>query len=75
MNLESVDLATYDETADSQTTAELLYKSTVKRMLSDRSIGCFLSGGLDSSLVAALLKKRHRERGMNINLNTFSVGL
>jgi asparagine synthase (glutamine-hydrolysing) len=67
--------ANYDETADLKTTAELLYASTVKRMMSDRPIGTFLSGGLDSSVVAAFIKKYHRENGMNTNLNTFSIGL
>lgn len=43
--------------------------------MSDRPIGTFLSGGLDSSIVAAFIKKYHREAGINTNLNTFSIGL
>jgi asparagine synthase (glutamine-hydrolysing) len=43
--------------------------------MSDRPVGTFLSGGLDSSVVAAFIKKYHRENGMNTNLNTFSIGL
>ena len=42
-----------------------------KRLMSDRPIGCFLSGGLDSSLITALVAE-HYERG---KLATFSVGL
>lgn len=42
-----------------------------KRLLSDRPIGCLLSGGLDSSLITALVAKNF-ERG---KLSTFSVGL
>lgn len=45
-------------------------------MMSDRPIGTFLSGGLDSSLVAALIKKYHHENNhVDTRLNTFSVGL
>ena len=44
-------------------------------MLSDRPIGTFLSGGLDSSLVAAMIMKHHKEAGKKASLNTFSVGL
>ena len=44
-------------------------------MLSDRPIGTFLSGGLDSSLVAAMIMKHLHEQGKNPRLNTFSVGL
>jgi asparagine synthase (glutamine-hydrolysing) len=62
-NLEEVDLETYDETEALKTTAELLYKAVMKRMLSDRPIGTFLSGGLDSSLVAAFIMKFLRESG------------
>ena len=43
--------------------------------MSDRPIGSFLSGGLDSSVVAAFIKKYHKENDMDTNLNTFSVGL
>jgi asparagine synthase (glutamine-hydrolysing) len=75
-NLEEVDLATYDEAAALKITGELLYKSVCKRMMSDRPIGTFLSGGLDSSVVAAMIKKFHKEQGHNdTNLNTFSIGM
>ena len=75
-NLETVDLETYDEDAVLKETGELIYKAVCKRMMSDRPIGTFLSGGLDSSIVAALIKKFHIERGhQDTNLNTFSIGL
>jgi len=74
-NYEDVDLESYDEEAALKKTAELLYQGTVKRMMSDRPIGTFLSGGLDSSVIAAFIKKFHLENGMKTNLNTFSVGL
>lgn len=74
-NVEDVDLATFDEDAALKTTADLLYKSVQKRMLSDRPIGTFLSGGLDSSVVAALIMKYLAEGGKKPKLNTFSVGL
>jgi len=75
LNLEETDMSTYNEDKDLRTTAELLYKGTVKRMMSDRPIGTFLSGGLDSSVVAAFIKLYHKQNGMNTNLNTFSIGM
>ncbi len=47
-------------------------KAVQKRLLSDRSIGCLLSGGLDSSVVTALVAK-----GLNSkqSLNTYSIGM
>ncbi len=45
-----------------------LENSVKKRLISDRPIGCLLSGGLDSSIIAYLLKKN------NSDLRTFSIG-
>lgn len=44
-----------------------------KRLMSDRPIGCLLSGGLDSSLVAALVAK-YMSPG-SPPLQTFSIGM
>ncbi|MDB4726446.1 asparagine synthase-related protein, partial [bacterium] len=48
----------------------LLSYSVKKRLMGNRSIGCFLSGGLDSSLVAALVCKE-----LKTQVNTYSIGL
>ena len=46
---------------------ELFEESVKKRLIADVPVGCFLSGGLDSSLITAVMKK------YNPNLKTFSV--
>ena len=46
-----------------------------KRMLSERRIGCMLSGGLDSSLIAALVVECAKEEGINYPIQTYSIGM
>lgn len=50
----------------------LLINAVKKRMTSDREIGCLLSGGLDSSIIAAILSREMKKQ--NKKLTTFSVG-
>lgn len=42
----------------------LLTQAVEKRMMSNRRIGCLLSGGLDSSLIASILVKLSKEKGL-----------
>ncbi|MGV2829845.1 asparagine synthase B [Myxosarcina sp. GI1(2024)] len=48
---------------------QTLSKSVQKRLMSDVPVGVFLSGGLDSSIIAAVMKEQVPE------LHSFSVGL
>ena len=58
-----------------QNIRDILTEAVRKRLMTDRRIGCFLSGGLDSSLVAALLCKLAKEQGINYPIQTFSIGM
>ena len=67
-------LAQYFDTDIFQTLRCLLKKATLTRLeTSDREVGCFLSGGLDSSIVAALAQQEAHLAG--VRLKTFSVGM
>lgn len=50
-----------------------LVKAVEKRLVADREVGVLLSGGLDSSLVAAIASRKIRQEGGQ--LHTFSIGM
>lgn len=54
----------------------ILFDNAIKkRLMTDRRIGCLLSGGLDSSLVAASLLKQLKEAQVQYPLQTFAIGM
>lgn len=63
---------------NSELTEEQIYKdiycklreSVHKRLMSDRPIGCFLSGGLDSSVVCSIMKRK-----LHTQITTFAIGM
>lgn len=57
------------------TIRELLYKSVKKRLMSERQVGCLLSGGQDSSLIASLLVKASNELNLPYKIQSFSIGM
>ena len=50
-----------------------LIRTVERQMMGDVPVGVFLSGGLDSSLVAAIAARWYEKRGQR--LKTFAVGL
>ena len=49
----------------------LLTKAVYKRLMSEREVGCLLSGGLDSTLVTALVASYYKPG----QLRTYSIGM
>lgn len=52
----------------------LLHRTVDAQLMSDVPLGVQLSGGVDSSLVVALMEARRRERGDSDPIKTFAVG-
>lgn len=59
----------YDEEVTAKELERVLAGAFNLRMVSDVPVGIFLSGGIDSSLVAALLQRNTEKR-----INTFTIG-
>jgi asparagine synthase (glutamine-hydrolysing) len=51
----------------------ILVQSVKRRMLSDRPIGCILSGGLDSTIITAIVARLLKDTGTP--LHTYTIGL
>jgi asparagine synthase (glutamine-hydrolysing) len=49
---------------------EILFDAVEKRMITDVPLGVFLSGGIDSSIVAAIMADVNQQK----RINTFSIG-
>ena len=51
-----------------------LVDAVKKRLMSDRPIGCVLSGGLDSTIITAIVSKLMKEHDNKRVLNTYTIG-
>ncbi|KAM4550337.1 asparagine synthetase [glutamine-hydrolyzing] [Fundulus diaphanus] len=64
----------FDEETVKRNIRRLFENAVRKRLMAHRRIGCLLSGGLDSSLVAAMLLKLSKEEKLQYSIQTFSIG-
>ncbi|CAB1436900.1 unnamed protein product, partial [Pleuronectes platessa] len=64
----------FDEESVKSNIRALFENAVKKRLMAQRRIGCLLSGGLDSSLVAATLVKLAKEEKLDYRVQTFSIG-
>ncbi|MEU4674883.1 asparagine synthase (glutamine-hydrolyzing) [Amycolatopsis sp. NPDC023774] len=69
---EAVTAAAINPEETERRTREVLVDSVRRHLMADVEVGVFLSGGLDSSIVAAVAVQEYARRGLQ--LKTFSVG-
>lgn len=70
LNVDSSNENSLDQTI--QLVHDCLVNAVKKRTMSDRPVGCLLSGGVDSSIIASILAKIYKES--NQKIKTFSIG-
>ncbi len=70
--LPKADFSTVDEAADR---LDVLLREVIEQhMISDVPLGAFLSGGIDSGLMVAMMTRIQRERGDPAPTRTFTIG-
>lgn len=72
-NIADIKTSIYDYNDAIPLIENTLTKCVDEMIMSDRPIGCLLSGGLDSSVISALVSLKLKES--NRQLSTFSVGI
>lgn len=64
----------YNEDLILENIRNIFTQAVKKRLMSDRPIGCLLSGGLDSSLVSSIVAREFKNTGKG-QLETFAIGI
>ena len=68
-DIEYTGLESYDETSIKNHVKDILWESIEMRMMSDVPLGAFLSGGIDSSSIVAIMHQL-----VNQQIQTYSIG-